>query len=137
MENIPTGPVTLLSPQFFARRPLPRSLRTKRPTGVGIWALPLTGERKPFPIVQTQSPQARIVNFRLSPDGRWLAYSCTESGREEVYVTHFPSGQGRWQVSQTGGTFPAWRGDSKEIWFVGIDGTCRPPASAPGTKSLN
>ena len=67
------------------------------------------------------SPQARIIQCRLSPDGRWLAYSSTESGREEVYVTHFPSGQGKWQVSQNGGTFPTWRGDSREIWFGGTD----------------
>ncbi|HEY8670165.1 MAG TPA: hypothetical protein VIL63_04950, partial [Terriglobales bacterium] len=64
----------------------------------------------------------RIVQYRLSPDGRWLAYSSTDSGREEVYVTHFPSGSGRWQVSQSGGTFPDWRGDSREIYFIGMDG---------------
>jgi hypothetical protein len=69
------------------------------------------------------SPQARIIHYRLSPDGRWLAYTSTESGREEVYVTHFPSGQGKWQVSQNEGTFPVWRGDSKEIWFAGADGS--------------
>jgi Tol biopolymer transport system component len=87
----------------------------------GVWAMPVTGDKKPFPIVQPQSQQSRIVQFRLSPDGRWLAYSCTESGREEVYVTHFPSGAGRWQISQAGGTFPAWRADGKEIYFAGID----------------
>ena len=36
-------------------------------------------------------------------------------------MTHFPNGQGKWQVSQNGGTFPSWRGDSKEIWFAGTD----------------
>ena len=92
------------------------------PTGVGIWALPTTGDKKPIPIVQSPSPQARIIQFRLSPDGRWLAYSSTESGREEIYVTHFPSGAGKWQVSQTGGTFPAWRADSKVIYFIGTEG---------------
>jgi Tol biopolymer transport system component len=61
------------------------------------------------------------VQYRLSPDGRWVAYSSTESGREEVYVTHFPSGQGRWQVSQNGGTFPAWSGDSTELFYLATD----------------
>src|SRR5882762_7570097 len=88
----------------------------------GIWAVPLSGEKKPIAIVLPQTPQTRIVQFRLSPDGRWLAYSSTESGREEIYVTHFPSGAGRWQVSQSGGTFPVWRGDSSEILFIGTDG---------------
>ena len=38
-----------------------------------------------------------------------------------MYVTHFPSGAGKWQVSQTGGTFPTWRADSKEIFYFGFD----------------
>ena len=100
-------------------RPL---VHTEQRTAVTIPALPLTPqktEEQAFPVVLAPSPQARIVQYSLSPDSRWLAYSSTESGREEVYVTHFPSGQGKWQVSQNGATFPAWRGDSKEIWFTG------------------
>ena len=98
-----------------------------------IWVLPLTGDKKLFPIVQPPSPQTRIIQARLSPDGQWLAYSSTESGREEVYVTHFPSGQGKWQVSQTGGTFPCWRGDSKEIWFMNPEGALQ--VAGVNTKS--
>ena len=116
-------PITLLSPQWSRDGRYLVHIEQSGPTGAGIWAMPLTGDRKPFPVVQSPSPQARLATYRLSPDSRWLAYSSTESGREEVYVTHFPSGQGRWQVSQTGGTFPTWRGDSKEIWYVGIDGS--------------
>ena len=123
METNPSTPVVLLSPQWSPDGRYLVHLEQSGPTGAGVWALPLTGEKKPFPIVQPQVPQSRVVQYRLSPDGRWLAYSSTESGREEVYVTHFPSGQGRWQVSQNGGTFPAWRGDSKEIWFFGVDGS--------------
>jgi hypothetical protein len=36
-------------------------------------------------------------------------------------VTHFPGGEGRWQISQNGGTFPEWRRDGKEIYYVGRD----------------
>ncbi len=40
---------------------------------------------------------------RISPDGRWIAYSSSESGRNEVYVRPFPEAdQGRWQVSAEG-----------------------------------
>ncbi len=98
-------------------------LEQSGPSGAGIWALPMTGDKKPISILQSPSPQARIVQYRLSPNGRWLAYSSTESGREEIYVTHFPSGGGRWQVSQSGGTFPAWRSDNKELYFYGLDVT--------------
>jgi eukaryotic-like serine/threonine-protein kinase len=121
MENNSATPITLLSPQWSPDDHYLVHMEQSGPSSAAVWALPLTGEKKPFPVVQAQSPQARIVQYRLSPDGRWLAYSSTESGREEVYVTHFPTGQGRWQVSQNGGTFPAWRGDSKEIWYVGTD----------------
>jgi len=115
------APVTLLSPQWSPDGRYLVHTEQSGPTGAGVWALPLAGDKKAFPLLQAPSPQARIVQYRLSPDNRWLAYSSTESGREEVYVTHFPSGQGKWQVSQNGGTFPSWRGDSKEIWFAGTD----------------
>ncbi|HET9840277.1 MAG TPA: hypothetical protein VFR84_18765, partial [Candidatus Angelobacter sp.] len=88
-------------------------------SGFTAWAVPLSGDRKPVPVVLPQSPQSRLNAQRLSPDGKWLAYSGAESGREEVYVTSFPSGSGRWQISQNGGLFPVWRGDSKEIYFIG------------------
>ncbi len=114
---------TLLSPEMSPDGRYLVHIEQSGPGGGGVFALPMTGEKKPIPIVLAPSQQARIVQHRLSPDGRWLAYSSTESGREEVYVTHFPSGQGRWQVSQNGGTFPAWRGDSNEIWYVGMDGS--------------
>jgi eukaryotic-like serine/threonine-protein kinase len=134
MERDSTGtPLTLLSPQLSPDGRYLVHTEQSGPVVSGVFALPLTGEKKPFAVVQLQSPQARIVQYRLSPDGRWVAYSSTESGREEVYVTHFPSGQGRWQVSQQGGTFPTWRGDSKEIWFFGMDGFLR--AAAVNSRS--
>jgi serine/threonine protein kinase/Tol biopolymer transport system component len=112
---------TLTEPQWSPDGHYVVHLEQSGPTVTGVWALPTSGDKKPFAIVQPQTPQARIIQARLSPDGRWLAYSSTESGREEVYVTHFPSGAGKWQVSQTGGTFPTWRADSKEIFYFGFD----------------
>jgi serine/threonine protein kinase/Tol biopolymer transport system component len=121
---------TLLSPQLSADGQYLVHVEQNGPSGGGIFALPTSGERKAFSILEPASPQARIVQYRLSPDGRWLAYSSTESGREEIYVTHFPSGSGKWQISQGGGTFPVWRKDSKEILFLGLDGAF----SAAGVK---
>jgi serine/threonine protein kinase/Tol biopolymer transport system component len=112
---------TLLSPQWSPDGNSILHIQQNGPTNAAVWLLPLSGEKKPVPIVQSPSAQSRIVQYRLSPDGRWLAFSSTESGREEVYVTHFPSGQGRWQVSQNGGTFPTWRGDSRQIFFIALD----------------
>jgi serine/threonine protein kinase/Tol biopolymer transport system component len=123
MQNDPAGAArTLLEPQWSPDGKYLLHMEQNGPAG-SLWAMPTAGDRKPIPLVAPQTPQARVVKYKLSPDGRWLAYSSTESGREEVYVTHFPSGTGRWQVSQTGGTFPSWRGDGKEIFYVGIDGS--------------
>jgi Tol biopolymer transport system component len=84
-----------------------------------IWALPLEGDRKLIPLVATEFSERQP---RLSPDGRWLAYYSDESGRFEVYVRRFPVTEEKWQVSTRGGLWPYWRGDAKEIYYVGLDG---------------
>jgi hypothetical protein len=96
-------------------------LQQSGPTGAAVWAKPLTGNDPPFPVVKAESPQGRVVHARLSPDGHWLAYSSTDSGREEVYVTEFPTGRGRWQISREGGTFPVWRADTRELYYIAFD----------------
>jgi|HubBroStandDraft_6_1064221.scaffolds.fasta_scaffold06579_2 serine/threonine protein kinase len=89
-------------------------------TGNHIWALPLSAEGKPadgkpFPIVQDAfDEKAPIVSF----DGKWLAYQSNESGRAEIYITAFPAGGAKWQVSSNGGTMPKWRRDGKELFFA-------------------
>jgi len=88
-------------------------------TASDLWALPLTGDRKPFPVVQTPSDEAA---GQFSPDGRWLVYQSNESGRSEIYVRTFPESGGRWQVSTAGGTQPRWRYDGRELFYVGADG---------------
>ena len=54
---------------------------------------------------------------RLSPDGRWLAYYSRESGEFEVYVTPFPEGGTRWQISDNGGRDPTWGPDGTEVYY--------------------
>ena len=61
-------------------------------------------------------------NGQFSPDGKWVAYTSNESGKWEVYVTSFPELRGKWQVSNNGGTQPRWRGDGKELFYLGSDG---------------
>jgi Tol biopolymer transport system component len=60
-----------------------------------------------------------ITNAQISPDGKWVAYASSETGEREIYVTTFPDGQGKWQVSRGGGSEPRWRGDGKEIFYIG------------------
>jgi serine/threonine protein kinase len=62
---------------------------------------------------------ANEIQAVFSPSGRWVAYASNESGRYEVYVARFPSGSGRVQISPAGGSQPTWRGDEKELYYVG------------------
>jgi Tol biopolymer transport system component len=80
--------------------------------------LPLSGERKPYPFLQSTFNE---LGARFSPDGKWLAYFSLESGRPEVYVVPFPGPGGKWQVSTGGGTWPRWRRDGKEIFYLSPD----------------
>jgi Tol biopolymer transport system component len=55
---------------------------------------------------------------RISPDGRWLAYTSDESGRDEIYVRHFPQSKRRSSLSVEGGRCPVWSRDGKEIFYL-------------------
>lgn len=80
-----------------------------------LWVLPMFGDGKPFSIVQTTFEER---DGEVSPDGKWMAYRNNETGRWEIYITAFPSGGAKWQVSTNGGTNPRWRKDGKELFFL-------------------
>jgi len=73
----------------------------------------------------------------FSPDGRWLAYVSEESGGFDVYVTAFPSGQGKWRVSPDGGTLPRWRADGRELHYFTADGKLMAVEVSPGSASFD
>ncbi|HET9409841.1 MAG TPA: protein kinase [Candidatus Sulfotelmatobacter sp.] len=79
-----------------------------------IWGLPLFGDRKPFPLVQSQFDALDSV---FSPDCKWMAFTSSEPGQPEVYIVSFPDGARKYHVSTGGGTNPSWRGDGKELFF--------------------
>ena len=80
----------------------------------------MTGERNAEAYLQTKYEEH---GASFSPDGRWVAYHSDESGRFEIYVQGFPERRGKWPVSAEGGSFPEWRADGKELYWVGRDGT--------------
>ena len=89
-----------------------------RKTGFDLWTYSLE-EKKAEPWLEGPLDQYQA---RISPNGRWIAYSSDESGHQEVYVQAFPAkGEGRWQVSKGGGQ-PSWRADGKEIYYQTTDG---------------
>src|SRR5262249_19670864 len=89
-------------------------------TGADLWIAEVkqtenSVELREFKIlVQRAGEQAAPA---VSPDGRWLAYQSDESGRREVYIIPFsPRGgasNGRWQVSNSGGSWPIWPQNSR------------------------
>ena len=90
--------------------------RSRSGTGNDIWALPMSGDLTPRPFLRTP---ANEIQARFSPDGRWVAFTSDESGREEVFVVPFPGPGGRIQISNEGGTDPRWRRDGTEIFYMG------------------
>jgi hypothetical protein len=45
-----------------------------------------------------------------------------ESGRYEVYAQAFPTSGGKWQISTNGGAMARWGRDSRELFYVALDG---------------
>jgi len=89
-----------------------------------IWTVPVeyTGGQlhagTPEPFFATDFNAAAPA---FSPDGRWLAYQSSASGRFEVSVQAFPapaSGQGvKGPISSRGGTSPVWSRSGRELLY--------------------
>jgi Tol biopolymer transport system component len=88
-------------------------------TGWDIWVLPVGGDRKPYPFLNSAADEGMA---RFSPNGKWIAYASTETGRPEIFVRNFPDKGAKWQISTAGGSGPRWRRDGRELFYVGGDG---------------
>ncbi len=89
-----------------------------------LWILPVDGDRTPRPLLQAPFSEGQA---ELSRDGRWLAYTSNESGRQEVFVQPFPGPGGKWQISNGGGTEPHWSGDGRELFYRDAGALMRVP----------
>jgi serine/threonine protein kinase/Tol biopolymer transport system component len=89
-----------------------------------LWTVPLesgsAGLRAGKPEVFLQTQEDERDPF-FSPDGRWMAYSSNESGTFQVYVRAFPDKGGKWQISNSGGTYPMWSRNGHELFFETLD----------------
>src|SRR5262245_58465622 len=100
-----------------------------------IWALPMIGDRKPFPVVQTEFEER---NAQFYPDGKWIAYQSNESGRFEIYVQPFPGPGGKSRISTAGGAQARWRRDGTELFYLSLDAQLMavPLRASPNGKTL-
>ena len=90
-----------------------------------VWLIDLARDRKVVRLIATPFHEA---NPAFSPDGRWLAFTSTESGRTEVYIQAFEAGDSprlvgeRRLVSRQGAVSLRWRPDGKELFYLAWDG---------------
>jgi len=78
-----------------------------------IWIV-RAGE-KPVPLLASPADER---GGAISPDGRWLAYASSASGREEVYVRALAGGGATIPVSSDGGTLPMWSPSGDAVYFL-------------------
>lgn len=94
-----------------------------QPTHVRLLAVSGPADRQPVPLVNSQFTS---ITARFSPDGRWIAYTSSESGQNELAVRPFDSATGSAGMpiflTKDGGRTPLWRGDGKEIFYMNQDG---------------
>ena len=106
--------------------------------GSSTWLNPLEGERKPRPFLQTPFGESGSV---FSPEGRWLAYMSSESGRQEIYAQPFPGPGGKRQISTEGGREPVWARTGELFYrngnqMMAVEITTEPTFSAGTPKVL-
>jgi Tol biopolymer transport system component len=87
-----------------------------RKTGFDIESFPFGGQ----PRVLVATP-AEEHSGKLSPDGRWLAYTSNENGRSEIYVQPMPPSGSKWLISRGGGENPQWSADGRQLYFIAPD----------------
>jgi len=98
--------------------------------GIELWYFSWS-ERVAKPLLQAKWT-AR--NAQFSPDGRWVAYASNETGRMEIYVSAFPTANGKWQVSSAGGQEPRWRQDGRELFYLSAEGKLMAVAVTAGAS---
>jgi Tol biopolymer transport system component len=83
--------------------------------GNDIGILSIEGERKHTTLLSQRYSE---VDPQISPDGRRMAYTSNESGKDEIYVRSFPNvNGGRWQVSTNGGRMALWSPSGRELFY--------------------
>jgi Tol biopolymer transport system component len=88
---------------------------TRTPNGdYGISLLDMRSKKVTLVVDRSGSEQH---SSRISPDGRWIAYSSNETGRQEVWLEPLPGTGQRHRMTQAGGRHPLWSPDGSTLFF--------------------
>jgi Tol biopolymer transport system component len=93
--------------------------RTGNPQGWELVVFPIDEREKPFRVVHSDFS---VGEGQFSPDGRWIVYESSESGRYEIFAQPVTGPGTKTQVSTGGGLQVRWRADGREIFYVAPDG---------------
>ena len=104
--------------------------------GGSLWDVLRVPADRSGPPVTLVSGNPRALAGQVSPDGTLLAYVSNESENYEVYLTRYPSLQGRWQVSNTGGQWPQWSQKGDRLYFSHGDDIMEVQVSAGASPAL-
>ena len=69
------------------------------------------------PVVATPNSEG-LEGFSLSPDGRWIAYTSSATGTQEVWVQPYPGPGAAVRVSPNGGNEPIWARNGRELYYL-------------------
>jgi Tol biopolymer transport system component len=83
-----------------------------------VWLLPVDGDGTPQAIVRSAANEQQA---RLSPDGRWIAFSSDETGGPELYVRAVGSAGLKYQATTGGGAAWYWSRDGRSLIFTRTD----------------
>ena len=100
-------------------------------TNFDIGLLPMTGETPRSWFLQTPANEGQA---KISPNGRWIAYTSDESGRQEIYVQSFPVPGNKRRISNNGGSWARWRRDGAELIYVAPGGLVTTVAVSRGER---
>jgi len=83
-------------------------------TGSDVYVKNVDDDSEPVALLNSEDWESEPA---LSPDGRWLAYT-GNSNSPEIFVTNFPSPDGKWQISLNGGGKPRWSAAGDKLFYV-------------------
>ena len=109
---------------------------TTDPLGHDLWYLDRRDDGSSYHAVPFLQTPFSEITAQFSPDGKWVAYTSSESGRYEVYISSFPDAGGKRLVSVNGGGQPRWSDEGGELFYVQESTLMAVPVSTRPTLTI-